>query len=266
MRKTVSTKDDAASEAIGFVLIFSLVMVGIGLVTLYGYPVLLKQQASADERIMEKNMIVLQNDIKSLCYKMVPYKETSLKVGGGNLNVFNQSLTVQKFDIYRNGAPVDFPYNSFRPGELRYQTADQGLVTTIENGAVNYRQFDSTGSSMLAEPRWFIDIDPLTVKTTIVINLIRIDSSDLMGESGVGTVRFALNQTYFKQEDLSMGDVVTVQYTPDPNNDYSTAWQNYLTRTLDYTDAGGGRYQYRVATLNGGVLVIKYYDVIVKSL
>jgi hypothetical protein len=43
---------------------------------MYGYPVLLKQQASADQQIMEKNMIVLQNDIKSLCYKSVPYKET----------------------------------------------------------------------------------------------------------------------------------------------------------------------------------------------
>jgi hypothetical protein len=54
------------SEAIGFILIFSIVIAGIGLVTLYGYPMLLKQQTSANERIMEKNMIVLQNDVKSL--------------------------------------------------------------------------------------------------------------------------------------------------------------------------------------------------------
>jgi hypothetical protein len=66
--------DGGVSEAIGFLLIFTIVIMGIALVTLYGYPMLLQQQVSADEKIMEKNMIVLQNDVKSLTYKMVPYK------------------------------------------------------------------------------------------------------------------------------------------------------------------------------------------------
>ena len=64
-------------------LIFGIVIAGIALVTLYGYPLLLQQQTGADEKIMEKNMIVLQNDMKSLEDKTVPFKETSLKIGGG---------------------------------------------------------------------------------------------------------------------------------------------------------------------------------------
>ncbi|PKL57677.1 MAG: hypothetical protein CVV34_06280, partial [Methanomicrobiales archaeon HGW-Methanomicrobiales-5] len=74
MRK-FSLSERGVSESIGFILIFSMVIAGIGLVTLYGYPMLLQQQTSANERIMEKNMIVLQNDVKSLTYKTVPYKE-----------------------------------------------------------------------------------------------------------------------------------------------------------------------------------------------
>ena len=66
--------DQAVSEALGFLLIFTMVIVGIGLVTLYGYPMLIQQQTSADEKIMEKNMIVLQNDAKSITYKSVPYQ------------------------------------------------------------------------------------------------------------------------------------------------------------------------------------------------
>jgi len=77
------------SESIGFMLIFTLVIVGIGLVTLYGYPMLLQQQVNADLRIMEKNLIVLQNDFKSITFKSAPYKETSLKVGGGRLTIYN---------------------------------------------------------------------------------------------------------------------------------------------------------------------------------
>ncbi len=54
---------------------------------------LLQQQSSSDEQIMEKNLIVLQNDVKSLAYKTVPYKETSLKVGGGALTVYNTNYS-----------------------------------------------------------------------------------------------------------------------------------------------------------------------------
>ena len=52
MDKITKSNDDGVSEAIGFMLIFGMVIVGIGLVTLYGYPLLLKQQVGADEKIM----------------------------------------------------------------------------------------------------------------------------------------------------------------------------------------------------------------------
>ena len=80
--------DDGISESIGFLLIFTMVIVGIGLVTLYGYPMLLREQTSADQQIMQKSMIVLQNDVKSLTFKTVPYKETMLNTGGGSLTVY----------------------------------------------------------------------------------------------------------------------------------------------------------------------------------
>lgn len=65
--------DAGVSESVGFMIIFTIIITGIALVTLYGYPVLLQQQSSANEQVMEKNMIVLQNDLKSLSYSMDPY-------------------------------------------------------------------------------------------------------------------------------------------------------------------------------------------------
>src|SRR5512139_1992438 len=95
--------ENGVSESIGFLLIFTIMIAGIGLVTLYGYPLLLEQQVSADEKIMEKNMIVLQNDIKSLAYKTVPFKETSLKIGSGTVTVYDPSYIspskLSTFDI-----------------------------------------------------------------------------------------------------------------------------------------------------------------------
>ncbi|MDP2796214.1 MAG: hypothetical protein Q8N94_01720, partial [Methanoregula sp.] len=98
------------SESIGFLLIFTIVIAGIGLVTLYGYPMLLKQQTSADEQIMQKNMIVLQNDVKSLAYKTVPYKETSLKIGGGALTVYNSTYTPASSNITIKDSSANPPF------------------------------------------------------------------------------------------------------------------------------------------------------------
>jgi len=57
---TVKINDKAVSEAIGFILILGLVLTGIALVTLYGYPVLVKEQSSTDVKNMERAMIVIQ--------------------------------------------------------------------------------------------------------------------------------------------------------------------------------------------------------------
>ena len=219
------SNENGVSEAIGFMLIFGIVITGIGLVTLYGYPLLLQQQVSADEKIMEKNMIVLQNDIKSLAYKTVPFKETSLKIGGGSLAVYNSSNDPSTLTIYSDPAN---PYvDSFNAGELRYESVSAKTDISLQNGAVMLRPRSGQGSTMLAEPRWFYD-----GKTqTMVINLVNITSTDLMAKEGIGTVQMMLGDTNYTYV-TSVTNPVLVKYTPNPDQDYSVAWDNYFTRTL----------------------------------
>ncbi len=250
--------ESAASEAIGFVLIFSIVMIGIGLVTMYGYPVLLKQQASADQQIMEKNMIVLQNDIKSLCYKSVPYKETALKVGGGSLGVFNSATTTQSFFVVAGGNTINTYPLAGTLGECRFQSTSSGMVTSIENGAVLYRQDFLSGSTMLAKPRWFYD-EP---SKTAVIYMINVSSTQLLNRVGVMTVKMALvNSSYssFSQPPFSVG------YVRDPNNDYSAAWRDYIVNTLGWTETFSGSNVYNLPA-DTQTLVVKEYDIMVWSL
>jgi hypothetical protein len=246
------------SESIGFMLIFTLVIVGIGLVTLYGYPILLQTQTNADERIMEKNMIVLQNDVKSLTYKSVPYKETSLKVGGGFLTVYNTTFNpTPSFTI----ADLSGPITTFNPGQLQYESVSAQQIITIENGAVITRPMYETGSVMLAEPRWFSDTDPITSKTTSVIYLIGINSTEMMSQAGVGTVRMQLSETNYT-EISTPANQVTVTYVPDPANNFSVAWHNYITNSLKWIENPPGTY--KLPTTD--TLVIKRYDIMVKGL
>lgn len=264
--------EDGVSESIGFLLIFTLVIVGIGLVTLYGYPMLLQQQISADEQIMEKNMIVLQNDVKSLAYKTIPYKETSLKIGGGTLSVFNSSYsppsgapaTITILDS--NGNLID----SFRSGDLMYLSDSAGADVSLQNGAVVKRHRVEPGSVMLAEPRWFYD----GMTKTMVINLINITSDGVLSRAGVGTVQMNLGDMQFQKfsaddSPSTLHSPVYLEYTPDPDQDYSIAWDNYFRMSLGMSltsGAPGTGVPLRYRLPDTTTLVVKQFEVNIRSL
>jgi len=255
------SNDRGVSESIGFLLIFTIVIAGIGLVTLYGYPMLLQQQVSADEKIMEKNTIVLQNDIKSLAYKTVPYKETSLKIGGGSLTVYNSSYSPSSSTLTISEAGVPPYVDLFQPGELRYESVSAQTDISLQNGAVVLRKHFEPGSVMLAEPRWFYDNTNPT-KRVMVINLINITSTDLMAKEGIGTVRMKLgetNYTYFTT--INPNNVILTYATPDSSQNYSVAWGNYFTNTLKMTPSGTN---YKLPPVDS--LVIKRIEVRIESI
>jgi hypothetical protein len=251
------TGNDGVSESIGFILIFAMVICGIGLVTLYGYPLLLQQQTNADEQIMEKNMIVLQNDMKSLAYKSVPYKETSMKIAGGALTVNKDSSNGPKFKISSGGNDY-LPEN--RTGSLMYRSLSTQEEISLQNGAVMKRALQSSGSTMLAEPRWFYDRQT----ETLVINVIRINSSVLMAREGISTVQMLLGETDYISTGIAAP--VDIYYTMDTGQDYHIAWQNYLTRTMNMDCDGLTPTMHCWTRDPVSLLVIKKTDVIVRSL
>jgi hypothetical protein len=249
--------DAGVSEAIGFLLIFAMVIAGIGLVTLYGYPMLLQQQTGADEQIMEKNIIVLQNDFKSIVYKTVPYKETSLKIGGGTLFVNNHLTSGPTFQIRDTGIVMaDNP-----TGDLRYDSTSTEDEISLQNGAVVKRNLAvGSGSSMLAEPRWFFDEQT----KTLVINIMNIGSSGPLSREGIGRVQMKLGQTEYLRKEYS-GQTITIIYTPGPGagHDYTRAWQNYFENTMKMSCSTGPL----TCTKDGvKVLVIKKTEVIITTL
>jgi hypothetical protein len=252
--------DAGVSESIGFLLIFAMVITGIGLVTLYGYPMLLQQQTGADEQIMEKNIIVLQNDFKSIVYKTVPYKETSLKIGGGTLFVNNYPTSGPTFQIRDSTGAVLMPDNP--TGDLRYDSTSSEDEISLQNGAVVKRNLGvgSTGSSMLAEPRWFFD----ETTRTMVINVVNIGSAGPMSREGIGRVQMKLGQTEYLRKDYSPStETITIIYTPDAGHDYTRAWQNYFENTMKMTCTTGPL----TCTKSGvQVLVVKKTEVIIASL
>jgi hypothetical protein len=256
MSRWKTMNDSAVSEVVGFIIIFGIMLTGIGLITMYGYPMLMEQQQNTNIRNMERNMIVLQNDLKSLTYKNVPYQETTLQVAGGTLSVNPGALT-SSFAVHIKG----YPDPVIPPlGEIHYDSQDGTTTISLENGAVHTRLWSSNGSAMLSEPRWFYD--PST--KTFVMTFISIDSSNYLAQTGIGTVRMKLIDANEQEYPITTGDDVTITYNPDIKNDYHIAWNNYFASPeLAMHESSPGTFS---PDTDAEKLVIKTYKVEVLSL
>jgi hypothetical protein len=259
--KLLVKNESGVSEVVGFILIIGIMMAGIAIVTLYGYPALLKEQTNANLRNMERNMIVLQNDLKSLTYKSVPYKETAIQVSGGTLSLKNPGMS-PSFNIEIGGVPIsDMP---FKPGELHYYSMDDQSVISLENGGVhkNYWGDPQRGSVMLAEPRWFYDVDPITGDATFVIYLIKIHGNPGMATTGTANVQMKVISA--TQETLpTNGNTVLIDYNPDNENNYYRAWDLYFddpSLKMNKQTSGPAGVEY---SLDSSVkqLIVKRYDI-----
>ena len=278
-------KREAVSESIGYLIIFGLVITGIGLITLYGYPLLMQQQSSANMRNMEQTMIVLQNDIKSLTYKLANYKETALRVSGGSLSLYGPSYTLQKFKIKVNEGFGD--QDLFLPpflGELRYLSTSDNTVIALENGAVIEKPLNAKGSFMLADPRWYLDNS--SGRRTLVINFMNLSTmaspTQLLSQTGVGNVRMRLDRTNMTTRSvdwgpLGSGAVITITYYPFNNetimpDGYGLAWKTYLTNPNNFEGdmvctGNPLNAEPLVCTISDiQNIVIKEYDIVVETL
>ena len=246
--------DAAVSEVVGFMIIFGIMLSGIALITVYGYPMLLQEQQNTNVRNMERNMILLQSDVNALVYKNVPYKETTMQVSGGTLRVDPGGLT-SSFTVDVNGTTLNYPL-----GEVLYESQDGTTTISLENGAVHTRLMSSpTGSAMLAEPRWFYD--PVT--QTFVMSIIRIDSSDYLAQTGIGTVKMKLTDPKQDPYYIATGNDVLITYTPDNNKNYKKSWDNYFSTPELAMQSNSGSYNLPAVAKK---LVIKTYTVEVLSL
>lgn len=260
MIQRYSKNNEGVSEAIGFLIMFTIVLTGIAMVSLVGYPMLLETQISSDERNMEQAMIAIQNDMKILTFSNVPFRDSTIKVSGGTMTTIDNGSSGQKFSIHDDAGIVNIP--EYKPGEIQYESDEGTAVLTLMNGAIVRRNKFQDGSVMIAEPRWFYDTD----EDTLVMYLTTINADKKFYESGVGTVQMSMKTQPVTRDESYGSATITVTYIPDPNDDYSVAWGNYLTgdSIVDggFTYAGPGTY-----TLSGVKrLVIKEYDVKIESL
>ena len=223
----------AVSETVGFVIIFGIIMTGIGIVTLYGYPALLEQQSNANIRNMEKSLIILQSDVNALTFKNVPYKETIMQASGGVLSVEKPPIPSvdNSFSIRIINTTLDESI-TFPSGAIKFVSDSADISILLQNGAVV--KWQSEGSVMLSNPRWFIDTAPDGNKT-MVITLIQVNSTESLAKSGICNVQLTGNTTHYSEYPIT-SNKYTVKIKPPI--EYTKAWTNYFDYSLNMSQEG----------------------------
>ena len=222
--------DDGVSEAIGFILIFTIVVLGITIVTLYGYPLLQQSQIGSDERIMEQNMITLQNDLKILTLSNVPYRDTTMGISGGSIFVLDSGETDADnhyFQVWYYNNTANWVNETFSLGALRFISSQGQAAISVENGAVVKRYQDAEGSTMVADPRWFYDAS----EDALVLFFTEIQADSDMSGDGIANIQMSMLEAPEIIADVPYltAQPVWIKYFADSTFDYNTAWDNYLT-------------------------------------
>ena len=97
--------------------------------------------------------------------------------------------------------PSDPASTNFYPGLIQFENSPTAAIIGLQNGAVVTNGFSQTGgSTMLSEPRWFLDDDPAGPSRTLVINMVQITSSDQISKTGMGTVQMKVSELYPTQD------------------------------------------------------------------
>ena len=207
----------AQSDAIGFVLVFSLIVLTVGTVYATGYPAL--QDLRTDEQLenMERAFDVLDDNVDDMARDGAPSRATEIKLNGGTLAV-NGSTTVT-VEAVDGSTGANVTYNATST-PIVYSTDGTAVASTY--GAVI--RSDRGASVMREGPGWVIGDDHAMIPLVVVD---RTGGRVALGGSSTVLVRTAVVGRGVAAELASDdGDDVTVNVTvSSPRAD---AWGRYF--------------------------------------
>lgn len=198
--KNFIKSESAASEAIGFALIFSIILISIGMVYVGGVPVLENTQKNTHFMQMEQSFGLMSDNINKVGFERAPVRNTELKIKGGTLTIsHNSSITI-------NGT-------TFALGSIEYGFGENTIA--YENGGVWTKYRDGT-VIIISKPFFSIG------------NVTTITAFSLIGENSIGGEGIVRINSKFDSSYL---------YTMYPTNgnisfsiksDYYKGWANYM--------------------------------------
>ncbi|MHC1565647.1 MAG: DUF7289 family protein [Candidatus Syntropharchaeales archaeon] len=207
-KKQMILDEDAVSEALGFILVFAIITLSIGIIYVVGYPAIQDSKDRAQMRNMEKNFIVLQSSIDTVALGQSPVKTIRMGLGGGTITVDGSggALSVTAPNISYNG----------NVGNITYEMDGRQII--YENGGI-WSRYPSGGSVEISSPKISLRKDSSDLRY-LTVSIIEINSS-ISSVGGDGIITFTIESA----------DQTTS--APQIESTAGTAWINITTSTPD---------------------------------
>ncbi|SFM67295.1 DUF7289 family protein [Methanolobus profundi] len=202
-------RDAAVSETIGYILLFAIVTLSMGVIYAIGYPAL---QSNIDANIFEsaeQSFIVLQSNMNRVAFDQTPVKILKINLQSSSVAVSQGSSMTITYD----GNPPLY----ISTGEVVFEKDDKTI--TYEMGSV-LKSYPASGSVMVSEPPIYVStIDNTTVTT---IGLISVNGNDQASGKGITVLTLKHNSSIM--DTTSAPTTVDIQI----NSTHAQKWEQYL--------------------------------------
>lgn len=206
------------SEVLGFVFVFTLLVLTIGVVFALGLPAVENTRDAERVTNVERAFEVLDDNVDDMMRRDVPSRATEIKLAGGTLTV-EESSTIT---IYAENNETPSDNETFTGTTRPIVYSDDDTEIALSYGAI--LRSDDDASVMLAEPDWLVDD-----RTVVPFGLItRGDGATTVG--GETTVLVAgdvqsrgMAGSFSSEDDSHLVVNVTVESA------YADAWGRYMS-------------------------------------
>lgn len=216
------------SETIGFVLVFSLIVLTVGVVLTAGYGGL--QDARDAERVnnAERAFDVLADNLEDITHRGAPSRGTEIRLAEASLGT--GPPTYINVTGLNASDGVEFSTGNYSTDPVIYESED----TRIRYAAGAVTRIQESGSVLIVPPEFVLS------ENHTVIPIVQLSVEDrTVGGSQTVLVRTERNIREIVVSEDADGDVETLRVnvsTPAPN-----AWRSYLRgQGLSCNDPGGG--------------------------
>ncbi len=225
MGKRLELSEDAVSEVVGYTLLLGIIVVAIGIISMTALPVIQDAKEKAYLKNMEQGFTVLDSKASLVSIGKQPTQIVQMYTQAGGITVNDSSLSRIKV-TFTNGTTTYVVYDESM-GTIQYQLGDNKIA--YEGGGV-FRKYPGEGDPVIITPPEFHYNGE-----TLTLPIIRVNSNQSLGGTGVVTLRLVSEQTsnvLFPNPDdnpeytnpLLLGKQINVVI----KSDYYKAWAKYI--------------------------------------
>ncbi len=219
----------AVSEVIGYVIIFGIVMLAIGMIYAVGFPVLRSSTDATQFQSIEQGFLILQTDLFKVALDQAPVRTTKLGTAEGGSLRSDPAACNMTIEITHGGTRDN---HSILMGNIEFNSRVGSVA--CENGAVVVKY--QAGSVMLSKPRMFNSTD----QGDILFSLVKINDSFSSLGGGIAQVTISnprFNESVFNTPAVYQNGELRLRF----DSEYADAWERFISDEFDTAFDADGR-------------------------